>query len=391
MATALHIAVCTANTAAVMNLLDLGVPIEAYTPTGNTPLLLAAQRGFTSLVRTLITERAADVNAKDEFGGTSLHFAAQNGFADIVRLIIDAEGGGESIIACDYAGNTPITIAVKNEHVQIVKELLQTHFQNLDVRSNRENKSEAGWETPHEEDERMENVNEDINIDDVSEANVQNRHTSNSDVDMESEAELFELELLSRNMALRVRACVEAAKKGFIEIVQILVGELFEGALLSESKDGFTPLHWAAKCGFPDVAKLLCKEYPALLNAADNEARLTPLHLACYYGQKAVVNELLVYGPDLSLLDSVSFLTPFAAACNVAALDVIQSLLPALSFSFDDESTNFRDLGLNEAARYARKEVAEYLLDHGGSPNAIDKYANAALHWAAWNSDCRLI
>ena len=138
------------------------------------------------------------------------------------------------------------------------------------------------------------------------------------------------------------------------------------------------------------MAKLLCNQYPALINAADDEDSLTPLHLACFYGQKAVVDELLAHGPDLSLLDSLSR-SPFVAACRVGALDVIRSLLPALQSFPRNEGTNLRDLGLNEGARRAHKEVVEYLLDHGGSPNAVDKYSNAALHWAAWNSDCRLM
>ena len=393
-ATALHIAVCTANTAAVLNLLNLGVPIEEHIPTCHRPLLLlAAQRGFTSLVRTLVTERAVDLRAKDTFGCTWLHFTAQYGFVDIVRLLIDVEGGKASVMACDDAGDTPIVLAVRNGHLGIAKVLLETHIQNPEVGFSEGTGSEDGWKRPRGEDKGV----EDLNVDVVDESDVQNERRFNSDVEMEggadeaeSEAEHFEIEPSSRIVALRVKVMVEAAKKGFIEIVRMLVGDVSEVEILSESKDGLTPLHWAAMQGFVDLAKLLCKQYPALLNAADDEDWLTPLHLACFYGQRAVVDELLAHGPDLSLLDSFSR-SPFVAACRVGALDIIRSLLPALPSSPKNEGTNVRDLGLNEGVRRAHKEVVEYLLDHGGSPNAVDKYANAALHWAAWNSDCRLM
>jgi ankyrin repeat protein len=390
--TALHIAVCAANTAAVLNLLNLSVPIEAYTPTGHTPLLLASQRGFTSLVGILISEFAADVNATEVNGGTSLYFAAQSGFADIVRLLIDTEGGKASVMACNDAGDTPIVVAVKNGHVEIAKMLLETHFQNPDVGFSEGTGSDRGWGTPRGGDEGMEDV-------DVDAANdgVQEGRGYDSDVEMEGEAdeadpeaEHLEVEQSDRIVALRVTVMVEASKKGFLEIVQMLVGEVPEDGILNESKHGFVPLHCVAKSGFVDIAKLLCKQYPALLNAADNGDSLTPLHLACYYGQKAVVDELLAHGPDLSLLDISSSRSPFTAACRVGALNVIRSLLPVLQSS-ENENTNIRDLGLNEAARRAHREVVEYLLDHGASPNAIDKYANAALHWAAWNMDCRLM
>lgn len=396
--TTLQIAVCTANTAAVLNLLNLGVPIDAYIPTGHTHLHTAAQRGFTSLVHTLITKGAADVNAIEASDCTCLHFAAQNGFADIVRLLVDAEGGKASVMACNDVGNTPIVVAVRNGHVGIAKALLETHFQNPEVGFSDGTGSEGGWGTPRGEDEGM----ADVDVDIVDEPDVQEERMFDSDVEMEGkveeaveeaepEAEHFEVELSSRIMALRVAVMVEAAKKGFIEIVQMLVGKVSEAGILSESKDGFTPLHDAAMHGFVDLAKLLCKQYPALLNAADNEDSHKPIHLACYYGQKAVVDELLAHGPDLSLLDSSSSPGPFAAACSVGALDIVRSLLPALQSSAENEGTNVRDLGLNEGARYAHKEVVKFLLDHGGSPNAVDQYSNAVLHWAAWNSDCRLM
>lgn len=132
---------------------------------------------------------------------------------------------------------------------------------------------------------------EDVDLDVVDEDDVQEENGLDSDVEMEGEAEEvepeaepFEVELSSRIVALRVTVMIEAAKKGFVEIIQMLVGEVFEDGILSESKDGFLPLHCAAKRGFVDVAKLLCKQYPALLNTADNGDRLTSLHLACYYG-----------------------------------------------------------------------------------------------------------
>ena len=240
-----------------------------------------------------------------------------------------------------------------------------------------------------------------VHVDVVDEADVQEKRGSDSDVEMESEAEEeeaepevkhFEVELSSRIMTLRVAVMIEATKKRFIEIVQILVGKMSEVEILSESKNDFTPLHFAAKHGFVDLIKLLCKQYPALINAANNENRLTPIHLACYYGQKLVVDELLAHGPNLSLLDeSFLFCSPFVAACSVGALDIVHSLLSALPSFLENEGINVRDFGLNEGARRAHKEIVEYFLAHGGSSNAVGQYSNGALHWAAWNSNCRIM
>ncbi|KAL8857683.1 MAG: hypothetical protein Q9178_005718 [Gyalolechia marmorata] len=384
--TALHISVATCNIEAALNLLDLGVRIEAYTLTRQTPLLLAAQRGFTSLVRTLVTKREADVNAKDALSRTALHFAAQNGFEEIVGILVGAEGGKTTVIARDNAGDTPIVIAVRSGHEAVATFLVKTYLENPEV-----GLSEV---TSSKEDEGMEGTGEEVHLDEETDRLEAEERESTSDVEMEAdgiEAEQFEAELPWRVVDLPVAILYEAAKKGFIEIVEMLVGEVTEEGILSDRNLGFTPLHSAAKHGFTDIAKLLCKQYPALLNAAENGDMLTSLHLACYYGQKAVVDELLKHAPDFSLLDSSSSRTPFAAACGVGALDVITSLLPALPPPADTENTDIRNLGLNQAARSAHKEVVEFLLDHGGSPDAVDKFGNAALNWAAWNRDCRLM
>lgn len=373
-ATALHISMATCNTDAALNLLDLDVSIEAYTPTGHTSLLLAAQRGFTSLVRTLVTKLEADVNAKNALSRTALHFAAQNGFEEIVRILVGAEGEKTSVIARDDAGDTPIVVAMRSGHEAVATLLIKGHLENP-----RSELSEMSWS--EEEDEGMGDIGEEVHIDE--EVDGQEAEERTSDVKMEvdgSDAKQFEVELPWRVVNLRVAILYEAAKKGFIEIVKMLVGEVTEESILSDINLTFTPLHSAARHDFTDIAKLLCKQYLALLNAAENGDMLTPLHIACYYGQKAMVDELLKHAPDFSLLNNSLSRTLFAVACKVEALNVITSLLPALPSPADIENTNIRDLDLNEAARCAHKEVVEFLLDHGGSPNAVDRFANATLN-----------
>ncbi|PVH99974.1 ankyrin [Periconia macrospinosa] len=68
--------------------------------------------------------------------------------------------------------------------------------------------------------------------------------------------------------------------------------------------------------------------------------------------------------------------SPFTAACYVTALDVMRILLPSLK----EENENIKDLGLTKAARRGQKEIAEYLINNGCNPDAIDEYKNTALH-----------
>lgn len=74
----LHEAVSADNIVNVKKLIDKGVDIDAKNFYGKTPLVLACQMGFLSIVKMLI-ETKAEINATDDFHKNCLHFAAHNG------------------------------------------------------------------------------------------------------------------------------------------------------------------------------------------------------------------------------------------------------------------------------------------------------------------------
>ena len=55
---------------------------------GATPLYVAAQEGFTEIVKLLITEGKADVDKAENDGATPLYIAAQEGNAEVVELLV---------------------------------------------------------------------------------------------------------------------------------------------------------------------------------------------------------------------------------------------------------------------------------------------------------------
>jgi ankyrin repeat protein len=76
---ALHLAAANGRTDVCRFLVqDLGFPLDARSPCGDTPLLLAATFGHTSTAAYLL-ERGADPRAPDSTGETPLHWAAYNG------------------------------------------------------------------------------------------------------------------------------------------------------------------------------------------------------------------------------------------------------------------------------------------------------------------------
>ncbi|CAF3909515.1 unnamed protein product [Rotaria sp. Silwood1] len=91
----------------------------------STALILAAYRGYTSLVKYLI-ENGADVNYSDRnktlIGSTAVMCATLCGHLDVLRLLYNA---GANINIRHNTGDTLLMAAVKNKHYSIVSFLLE--------------------------------------------------------------------------------------------------------------------------------------------------------------------------------------------------------------------------------------------------------------------------
>ncbi len=100
---------------------------------GATPLIIAAQKGYTRIVRRLL---AAGVNVQDEGligsgekqrGYTALQISAEEGHYDIVKLLLNANADTKSI---PLGIRNPLTLAAANGHEQVARLLLLRTFSN---------------------------------------------------------------------------------------------------------------------------------------------------------------------------------------------------------------------------------------------------------------------
>ena len=92
--------------------------VETRTPKDESPLMMAALKGHTELVRKLI-ERNADVN---KTGWTPLHYAATNGHLAIIELLLESHA---YIDAESPNGTTPLMMAAHYGSPAAVKLLLE--------------------------------------------------------------------------------------------------------------------------------------------------------------------------------------------------------------------------------------------------------------------------
>ena len=121
--TALHWAAQNGDVATLQVLLYAGANREATTRLGGyTALHLASQRGAGDAVRVLV-EAGSNVNAVTSTGAGAIHFAAMAGRPDVIKVLLER---GANVNAGDaYGGRTPLMFATAGNRVDAMKTLLR--------------------------------------------------------------------------------------------------------------------------------------------------------------------------------------------------------------------------------------------------------------------------
>ena len=125
--TPLHCALMARSDAAAAALLtapDASAAATAIDDTGMQPLHAAARFGRTAVIPALLSAGAAANATSSSHGFTPLHFACASGHAGAVRALLEG-GAAASLEARDRDGDTPLLLAVRENHTECVDTLLQ--------------------------------------------------------------------------------------------------------------------------------------------------------------------------------------------------------------------------------------------------------------------------
>ena len=289
----LHKAVADRNIELVRKLIAEGADVNAKNERNMTPLEWGLFRSsLTKEVAELLTEKGANLNVQDEDGWSPLYGAIYVGTdKDILKLLVSR---GADVNLATKKGETPLHSAVEMGDIDIVK-LLVDKGADFNV------KNQEGW-------------------------------TALRRAALSGRKDMFGL-FVARGTD--TSSFHMAAFVGDLDRVKAFV----ERGTEVDTKDeaGWTPLFWAACAGQEEVAQFLIDKNADInandgsgrsllhqaaqaqtdavklvalliakgadINAKDNSRENTPLHLACYSGNKEVADLLIGKGADIGVKD----------------------------------------------------------------------------------------
>jgi cytohesin len=347
----------------VRKLIDEGVSLRSA-PGDHSVLHQAAEYSQVEIARLLI-EKGADVKATESLDGTPLNIAAYRGPVEMVRLLIDAGADLHSIRSRENA--TPLHSAASCGNVEIVQALIKAGA-----------KVNFGNFTPLTEAAKYGHPK----VVDALLAAGADPHAG------DSPALHWARNLSTTRALLKGGAKVEAKdRKG--RIVLHLTSAPFWGPredsleVLIESgadvnardQEDSTPLHEAARHGFPEIVRLFLKA-GAKANAVDKHGN-TPLSLA----KTARANDAKLAVKLLEEAGADEGLTPLHKAAKAGDVESVRKLIA--SGAKLGELGPSRMTALHLASRAGADQVCVELLKAGADPKARAEQEMTPLHLAA--------
>ena len=314
----------------------------------NTELHSACREGNVSIVRKLILEHKADVNARNNENNTPLHLAARFGKEEVALTLINEFG-------CDIKvkgqfGRSLLHSACEGGNVNLVRKLILEHKAEVNARDDQNNTPlhlAAGF---GKEEVTLALINE-------------------FGCDTKVKGQL--------GRSLLHSACQE----GNVSLVRKLILE-HKADVNARDDQNNTPLHLAAWFGKEEVTLALINEIGCDTKVKGQLGR-SLLHSACQGGNVNLVRKLILeHKADVNARDDQNN-TPLHLAAGFGKEEVTLALINEIGCDTKVKGQLCRSLLHNACQEGNVSLVRKLILEHKADVNARDDQNNTPLHLAA--------
>ena len=341
-----HTALMVSNTVKIFLLLQPNADINISIHKRSTPLMMACDLGYLTVVETLLRLNN-DPNVQNKLGWSALIFASCNGHLQIVELLLE-ENADPNL--CTNARCTALIFSSHNGYHQVVEILLQKGA------------------NP--------NIQENNGLTALMFA-CQKGHHHVVEVLLKKGADP-DIHAGEGQTALMV-----ASRNGHLQIVELLLEENADPNLCTNAR--CTALIFSSHNGYHQVVEILLQK-GANPNIQENNG-LTALMFACQKGHHQVVEVLLKKGADPDI-HAGKGQTALMVASSKGHLPVVEQLL---NENADPNIHNNEGwTALIGASQNGHVQIAELLLRKKADSNACDNQGHTALMFASLNGHLQL-
>ncbi|KAI5847634.1 ankyrin repeat-containing domain protein, partial [Morchella snyderi] len=389
--TPLHRATAKCNIECVQLLLSRGASVNAASEDGETALGIAAEAGYTELVRTILLHtsnfsggitRADFINQKDWKRRTALILAATNGHHETVSILLKQEGIDVNIMG--QKCHTALIIAVKKGYSDIVELLLKHEgidvtitnrwgYTALIIAAKKGYLDVVGLLLKH----GGFNVNTKGLFGYTALMRAAEKDQSDT-VELLLKQEGIDVNITNKNGNT---ALIYAADKGHSDTVKLLLKQ--EGIDLNiTDKGGFTALARAAREGRSSIVELFLKQEGIDFNTTNNYD-YTALMIAALMGHSETIKLLLKQeGINVNIADKDGF-TALAIAASGGHSDIVKLLLTQEGIDVNITSKDGYTALMYAAVKDYSETVKGLLKQEGIAVNITDDFGHTALTIAA--------
>lgn len=319
-----------------------------------TPLIWIASKGNTQLLQKLEKNKSSNkildldnVNFKDDHGKTAFDYA-QNDEIKNILLAHGANSKSDSMSACNPVEPAPLILAIKNNQLSEVKNLVQNMKDSNE--KNKEIDKALMFAALMGHLETVEYL-----IENKADVNASNEGASALLVAIMNGHNNIAQLLATHGATLDANALWVAVQHGYFNIVKYLLdrGVSFD----CKNLFGSNILHNAAQYGHLDITQYLLEKGVAINQM--NDEGFTPLHIAILFGHLDIVKLLIAKGADINA--GTNSRTPLMLACQSGNLTMVKFFLEK---ELSGKTIKKSKLLLHIAAQCGHLEIVKVLLDN---------------------------